>query len=955
MKKVKVWLFVLACLLCSKNAKAYDFEVDGIYYNVLSATNLTAEVTYGPNSYKGTVIIPDSIEWKNKCLKVTRIGTNAFADDTQLKSVILSQSIQRIEEKAFYYCTQLTFFFIPKNVTSIGINAFCGCKNLINLRIEDSDKELEMGYGFNYESNFAWSPLKTLYIGRNLSDNSWSKTFRKMKTLESIYFGNGITKLGTYAFSECTNLTKISLENTIETTGLYAFMDCSKLDSIVLGKNIKTIEYMTFYGCSNLSYIKSYSTTPPNVGNYNFTQSNYAKVVIDVPFGSLQDYQTSNKWAEFWNIREFLTGATFKANYIVDGITIKEDSILHGDAIILAEDPIKEGYSFSGWSKVPEKMPAKDIIISGHFSINKYAITYYLDDEIYKIDSVEYNSFIKVTNPQKEGYTFSGWSKYPKTMPANDIIIKGSFAINTYAINYLIDGMIYDTDSITYNSTIVLKEEPTKEGHTFSGWSKIPEVMPANDVVVEGIFTINKYKLTYIVDEEKYASDSIAYGETIILKETPIKEGYTFSGWSEAPRTMPANDIVISGSFTINTYNLTYNVDGIEYKKYEVTYGDTLVVETEPTKEGYTFSGWTEIPATMPANDVTIEGKFNINHYLITYMIDSVVYATDTLEYASTISLKETPVKEGYTFSGWSEASGTMPANDIVISGSFTINTYNLTYNVDGIEYKKYEVTYGDTFVAEAEPTKEGYTFSGWSEIPTTMPANDVIIGGVFNINTYKVTYMLDGEIFQIDSLAYGSSIVTPEAPAKEDYEFNGWSETPKTMPANDLTVTGTYTLLVYCDTPTISYKDGKLMYECTTEGATCVTNIVSTDFEEHMGDEMELTLTYQVNVYAKAEGYAKSPVATAIICWIECDHKSDAHGVEAIPATVVLIKASNGTITIEGLEADTPVAIYATSGTEVANGVAEEDATLTLETNLQKGDIAIVKMSAKSVKVVMK
>jgi len=110
MKKVKVWLFVLACLLCSKNAKAYDFEVDGIYYNVLSATNLTAEVTYGPNSYKGTVIIPDSIEWKNKCLKVTRIGTNAFADDTQLKSVILSQSIQRIEEKAFYYCTQLTFF-----------------------------------------------------------------------------------------------------------------------------------------------------------------------------------------------------------------------------------------------------------------------------------------------------------------------------------------------------------------------------------------------------------------------------------------------------------------------------------------------------------------------------------------------------------------------------------------------------------------------------------------------------------------------------------------------------------------------------------------------------------------------------------------------------------------------------------------------------------------------------
>jgi hypothetical protein len=106
--------------------------------------------------------------------------------------------------------------------------------------------------------------------------------------------------------------------------------------------------------------------------------------------------------------------------------------------------------------------------------------------------------------------------------------------------------------------------------------------------------------------------------------------------------------------------------------------------------------------------------------------------------------------------------------------------------------------------------------------------------------------------------------------------------------------------------------------------------------------------------VYAKAEGYAKSPVATAIICWIECDHKSDAHGMEAIPATVVLIKASNGIITIEGMETDTPVAVYTTSGIEVANGVAEE-ATLTLEINLQKGDIAIVKMGTKSVKVVMK
>lgn len=289
------------------------------------------------------------------------------------------------------------------------------------------------------------------------------------------------------------------------------------------------------------------------------------------------------------------------------------------------------------------------------------------------------------------------------------------------------------------------------------------------------------------------------------------------------------------------------------------------------------------------------------------------------------------------------------------LSGNIPAYIHNLIYMVDGIEYKKYEVPYGEAIAIEEEPIKEGYTFSGWSEIPTTMPAYDVTVKGVFDVNTYQVTYMLDGEIFQIDSLAYGTPIIKPESPAKEDYEFDGWSETPETMPASDLTVIGTYTQLAHCDTPTISYKDGKLMYECTTEGATCVTNIVSPDFEEHTGDEVELTLTYQVNVYAKAEGYAKSPISTATICWIECNHENETNGVEIIPAIVALIKASDGIITIEGLGTGMPVAVYTTSGAEVANGVAEEGVTLILNTRMQKGDVAIVKISSQRMKVLMK
>lgn len=157
------------------------------------------------------------------------------------------------------------------------------------------------------------------------------------------------------------------------------------------------------------------------------------------------------------------------------------------------------------------------------------------------------------------------------------------------------------------------------------------------------------------------------------------------------------------------------------------------------------------------------------------------------------------------------------------------------------------------------------------------------------------------------------------------------------------------------CIVPTINYGDGKLTFTCETEDVEFISDIACEDAQKHYETEISLSTTYTVSVYATKAGYEDSETTTATICWIECDHKSDAHDVEAIPATVVLIKADNGIVTIQGLEKGTPVAIYTTAGTEVVNGVAEEDATLTLDTRMQKGDVAIVKMGAKSVKVMMK
>ena len=100
------------------------------------------------------------------------------------------------------------------------------------------------------------------------------------------------------------------------------------------------------------------------------------------------------------------------------------------------------------------------------------------------------------------------------------------------------------------------------------------------------------------------------YGATITPETEPTKEGYTFSGWSDIPATMPAKDLTITGTFSVNKYKLVYKVDGQEYKSYDVEYGATITPETEPTKEGYTFSGWSDIPATMPV--LQYEGGYYI-------------------------------------------------------------------------------------------------------------------------------------------------------------------------------------------------------------------------------------------------------------------------------------------------------------------------------------------------------
>jgi hypothetical protein len=119
--------------------------------------------------------------------------------------------------------------------------------------------------------------------------------------------------------------------------------------------------------------------------------------------------------------------------------------------------------------------------------------------------------------------------------------------LGTYVIKYLVDGESFATDSIASGSKIILLDEPFKDGRKFSGWSAVPYIMPANDITIDGAF---EYILTYKVNDELFAVDNIECGDTIIPKEVAVKEYQTFSGWIDLPETMPANEVVVYATYT---------------------------------------------------------------------------------------------------------------------------------------------------------------------------------------------------------------------------------------------------------------------------------------------------------------------------------------------------------------------------------------------------------------------
>ena len=145
MKLTRFFLIAATMMIAIVTVSAHDFEVDGIYYDITSSTDLTVEVTYREdsyggysNDYGGAITIPSVVTYYKNTYSVTSIGERAFSNCVGLTTISIPESVTSIGNGAFCRCTNLTDIVIPNSVKSIGKGAFQNCSNLKSISIPDS-------------------------------------------------------------------------------------------------------------------------------------------------------------------------------------------------------------------------------------------------------------------------------------------------------------------------------------------------------------------------------------------------------------------------------------------------------------------------------------------------------------------------------------------------------------------------------------------------------------------------------------------------------------------------------------------------------------------------------------------------------------------------------------------------------------------------------------------------
>ncbi|WP_206911933.1 hypothetical protein IGL98_000668 [Enterococcus sp. DIV0840] len=525
------------------------------------------------------------------------------------------------------------------------------------------------------------------------------------------------------------------------------------------------------------------------------------------------------------------------------------------------------------WDFENDKMPASNLELYSRFSLQDYVVTFNNEGDESMTVNLPYQDLIEEpTEPVKKGYSFTGWyiaetggSKWDfatDTVPARDLTLYARYTINQYTVEFDIDGIIEHSQTKNYQSFLDEPTEPKKVGHKFAGWYIRTEAgtrnnikaqqevkwdfkkdkLPDGNITLYAKFTKNTYVLSFESEGAIIGTQNVLYGDLATEPENPEKEGHSFTGWFTqvtggdkwdfAIDTLADKDTTLYAQYTINQYNVSFDNQG-DITTETLEYGSKLTEPTEkPVKAGYTFAGWKNLATgkiwdfqkdTTLGNDFTLTAEFSADDQTIDFDFnggsskgaDHLTAPTDSqVDIDGVIQ----PTKSGYQFIGWfngdEQVSGTisMPVGGMNLQARWTAAGQVIHFDSNG-------GTGVDSVVADTETTvdidskvtsRQGYSFLGWFDEKGIQVSGTytVVAGGATFTAKWKaedqiITFNLDGGKLDIpleDIVAPTDTevnLASVKSPNKEDHDFSGWidekgnkiSKTIK-MPAGGMTLT---------------------------------------------------------------------------------------------------------------------------------------------------------------------
>jgi len=417
------------------------------------------------------------------------------------------------------------------------------------------------------------------------------------------------------------------------------------------------------------------------------------------------------------------------------GVYNKKSSITYlvkkyGDKISIS-NPTRTGYKFAGWKRsgggsslsgTKLTMGYANTTLKATWEINSYTLTINPNGGTYNKSTsnttsiLKYNSTMNISTPTRTGYTFTGWTVYGTgskingntfTMGSSNATLKANWKLNTYTVTINPNGGTYNKS--TSNTTISLNygesktiENPTRDGYTFSKWEKSCTgcklnnnklTMGSSNITLKAVWTANDY--SYIVNyylqnedgtydlEESNSTKEGTYG-TKVTPTVKTYQGFTSPQVKSITIDSDNSKNIIDYKYTRNKYNLTVTIPKTK-KTSKVVTTNNLYYDTDyelPTVEieGYNFVKWENTSGriadnifTISSSDATVTGVLEAINYTINYSLDGGTLENSVNSYTIESNDIEipTPVKEGYTFTGWSTSeSSTSTLNYVIKSGS---------------------------------------------------------------------------------------------------------------------------------------------------------------------------------------------------------------------------------------------------------------------------------------------